>query len=1799
MARDLKTVVNESVFTAINGYDASTDKPMFNNLGNASTMTRTTDNWMHDLVGSTGISPLNSHNVGGVAGTRMGGVLITPRHMVFARHYVLPVNKIVYFYDRNNVRYDRVITANAYHGMGSANGDYYVAVLDSDLPSEIEPLKVFPPDFYKYLDPSQITLPQYLPGRFTFSDDFPIIHTDQEEKSLIARATSIDVGEEGIAGFDAYPDSYQTGDLGKMMYGTPIDTDLQAWREGLISGDSGTPHFALIDDELIFLGPTYTTARVDSIVNLRTHNDINKLIEDADTAAGFNTGYELTSYDMTGFKQYNIPDRAYTFIGDDISNGTLIQFRGSVTDHNSYHYSIPYAATSVVRTDPRDDSQTLYSVNGISTSNQKWVGAVYASNKRIYAAPHAANGPLIINTEDPSNVTVDYINVGYGLQARGIALQDNGNGSGAAYMTSYSGSESVKKFTFDSSGNESAVTSINYTVPTDPYETARGSLVTNDEAVFPFIYRSYWGAVNGGNDKIYGIPYGASQVQVIDLNNDTISFIDTDLTGLADYDTTTSASTDFYYLRSPQWNKYKGGVLASNGCIYSHGTHARGVLKIDTSDDSVTEIPYPYTIYSAMTAGYTGSDVDRHNSWGRQPASMFSVEGPDGKIYNTPWNLPYQIAIDPADDSISFNPLSAILDENSSGADLAWYTDGSLLNQQVFMAPGEADRVLEIGFDGYTPAAWSTVTPFSQASSSSSPSPSPSGTPSASSYVSPSPTPSSSTGSVAPSPTPSSTMSPSFVSPSVSPSSSQPAPTPSNSEVIFPSPTASGTPSPSVTASTSVTPSGTPDPSLTPSASISVTPSITHSPTPSMSIGASMTPSPSITPSSSHTATPTPSSSVTPSLTPTNSVTPSVSPSNRKERCVMLDYDVEDGPDRFIVTYRGVVIIDTGFIGNAAYAYRGRKRQVFIDALLKEGIDFSDTVLAMDGYPVVDTVTEGSKESTETIFNEAEAYVTIQSPVHDKPGWRYTLNCPMLCLDPTPTGTPTPTQTPTQTQTQTPTQTGTPTQTPTSTVTPTRTPSPSYTPSPSTTPQASYTPTPSVTPSTSVSPSVTPSVSTSSSVTPSVSPSKTPSPSITPSTSKTPSPSVTPSPSDTPSPSVTPSKTPSPSFSKTPSPSVSPSKTPSPSFSKTPSPSVSPSKTPSPSFSKTPSPSIIPPSVTPSGTPAASLLPPPSVTPSGSPSPSLIPNYSLFPYQTPYNEGTAVTIGLFTTNVPNGTIIPYTITGIDAGDLHESLTGDFTINNGSDTITLSAYADNTTEGSETFTITLDGPGTSADVSINDTSLDPTFSLVRSAASIDEGESVLITLNTTGIPNGTDVPYTITGIEEDDINQDLTGNFAINNNTASVYIGALEDSLTEGQETMTLTLDNSGDSIDVDINDTSVAPSPTPSNTPSPSQSPPAPSPTPSGTPSPSIAAPGYSLFPYQTPFNEGTAVTIGLFTTNIANGTDVPYTITGINAGDLHESLTGNFTINNGSDTITLSAYADNLTEGSEIFTITLDGTGISTNVSINDTSLDPTFSLVRSAASIDEGENVLITLTTTGIPNGTNVPYTISGIEEDDIDQDLTGNFAINNNTASVYIGALEDSLTEGTETMTLTLDNSGDSIDVVINDTSLTPSPSPTPSGTPSPSIVPPSPSVTPSGTPSPSTAPTPTYNLFSFDTSFNEGSTVSLTLFTTNVADGTNVPYTITGVSSSDIDVSLTGNLVVTSNQSDFDITALSDLATEGAETLVFSLDGLSESISFTVNDTSLSPPPSPTPSRTPVPSVTPSSSLPGGGSSPTPS
>jgi len=106
--------------------------------------------------------------------------------------------------------------------------------------------------------------------------------------------------------------------------------------------------------------------------------------------------------------------------------------------------------------------------------------------------------------------------------------------------------------------------------------------------------------------------------------------------------------------------------------------------------------------------------------------------------------------------------------------------------------------------------------------------------------------------------------------------------------------------------------------------------------------------------------------------------------------------------------------------------------------------------------------------------------------------------------------------------------------------------------------------------------------------------------------------------------------------------------------------------------------------------------------------------------------------------------------------------------------------------------------------------------------------------------------------------------------------------------------------------------------------------------------------------------------------------------------------------------------------------------------------SLNRSAASINEGGSISFTVTTTGIANGTTVGYTVTGISSADLSSgSLTGNISISSNTGSVTFGIAADSLTEGSETLTITLaatDSAGNSTgslssSAVINDTSTTP--------------------------------------------------------------------------------------------------------------------------------------------------------------------
>jgi uncharacterized delta-60 repeat protein len=117
------------------------------------------------------------------------------------------------------------------------------------------------------------------------------------------------------------------------------------------------------------------------------------------------------------------------------------------------------------------------------------------------------------------------------------------------------------------------------------------------------------------------------------------------------------------------------------------------------------------------------------------------------------------------------------------------------------------------------------------------------------------------------------------------------------------------------------------------------------------------------------------------------------------------------------------------------------------------------------------------------------------------------------------------------------------------------------------------------------------------------------------------------------------------------------------------------------------------------------------------------------------DENAQVTITLTTTGVQNGQALPYTIsgTGITTSDFVglSSLTGEFTVIDGSANVVLTTNGDLTVEGKETFTLALDN-GTSITVDINDTSALPPetywINTIGSSNGADEGLGVAVDSN---------------------------------------------------------------------------------------------------------------------------------------------------------------------------------------------------------------------------------------------------------------------------------------------------------------------------------------------------------------------------------------------------------------------------------------------------------------------------------------
>ena len=105
--------------------------------------------------------------------------------------------------------------------------------------------------------------------------------------------------------------------------------------------------------------------------------------------------------------------------------------------------------------------------------------------------------------------------------------------------------------------------------------------------------------------------------------------------------------------------------------------------------------------------------------------------------------------------------------------------------------------------------------------------------------------------------------------------------------------------------------------------------------------------------------------------------------------------------------------------------------------------------------------------------------------------------------------------------------------------------------------------------------------------------------------------------------------------------------------------------------------------------------------------------YSLSPASSLINEGNVATFTVNTSNVPIGTSVPYTLSGISVADVSGgSLTGVTSVaSNGQATISVLLANDNLTEGTETLTVTAGGASASAQINDSSKSNTSTFPTV--------------------------------------------------------------------------------------------------------------------------------------------------------------------------------------------------------------------------------------------------------------------------------------------------------------------------------------------------------------------------------------------------------------------------------------------------------------------------------------------------------
>ena len=210
--------------------------------------------------------------------------------------------------------------------------------------------------------------------------------------------------------------------------------------------------------------------------------------------------------------------------------------------------------------------------------------------------------------------------------------------------------------------------------------------------------------------------------------------------------------------------------------------------------------------------------------------------------------------------------------------------------------------------------------------------------------------------------------------------------------------------------------------------------------------------------------------------------------------------------------------------------------------------------------------------------------------------------------------------------------------------------------------------------------------------------------------------------------------------------------------------------------------------------------------------------------------------------------------------------------------------------------------------------------------------------------------------------------------------------------------------------------------------------------------PFYSVQADKSIVNEGDTVVFTIKTLNVPIGTVLNYTLSGpsITADDIvGGELTGFVTMESDTETVDVGIAEDDIIETvPRTLTLSIDETTASATTvidsefelvpGINDDIVTPRTYLVESdKPSYKEGENIVYTITTTNVDDGTEYNYTLTGsgiVPEFFINDSLIGTFIVQNNTAQVIVGINDNLNWESNYTLSFILNGTGAFVDVLL---------------------------------------------------------------------------------------------------------------------------------------------------------------------------